>query len=142
MSEFNFTKEILDSTAYYTAFDARGNETTVFDSNGELFVMTNDARSRGRGLPKPVSSVKKQSKTLVALLEVIEQDSKEEEASKVTNPRYIAFTKSHGAQPNWVYMDFIANMKKLMGVHTVNGSIQNQDEFTLFIQANSDRYQA
>ena len=130
--ELQVNVEIIDGDKYYTAQDAKGNKTMIFVWDGQMYVQTNNTP------PRCVEGVKRLSKTAKALIEYVSAISKEEE--EITNPRYAAFKKAHGKQPNHVYLAFINDMK-IRYCGDLYGHISNHDEFTAFIERNSHKFQ-
>lgn len=61
------------------------------------------------------------------------------------NPRYQAFMKAHGKQPNYVYVAFISDMKtayekSLNEPQAAYFRIRDHDDFTKFIEANASDF--
>lgn len=63
------------------------------------------------------------------------------------NPRYAAFIRAHGKQPNWVYMAFIDQMhtayaKTFDAINTPNKPfpITDDDDFTNFINEHAAEF--
>jgi hypothetical protein len=129
----NVNIEIIENTKYYSTVDARGNSTMVFVWDGQMHVQTNSSPARC------VEDAKRLSKTAKALIEYVSA-IKEDEEDIIENPRYAAFKKAHGEQPNYVYMDFI-NKMKILFCGDLYGSISSHDDFTLFIQNNANKYE-
>lgn len=133
--EMQVNVEIIDNDKYYSTTDSRGNTTMVFVWDGQMYVQTNNSPARC------IEDVKRLSKTAKALVEYVSTINEEEKKEAKDNPRHIAFTKAHGKQPNYVYMTFISEMKKLYCGDAINGHISDHDEFTNFINANAHRFE-
>lgn len=133
--EMQVNVEIIEGNKYYTALDAKGNSTMVFVWDGQMYVQTNNSPARC------VEDVKRLSKTAKALIEYVSAASEEDEEGEVIeNPRYVAFKKAHGKQPNYVYMAFI-NKMKILYCGDLYASISNHDEFTKFIELNAHKFE-
>ena len=132
----NVNIEIIENTKYYSTVDARGNSTMVFVWGDDMYVQTNNSPARH------VEDVKRLSKAAKALIEFVkaEEEEKEESAKEATNPRYVAFVEAHGEQPIYEFMAFIGKMK-VMFCGEFYGSIQDHEEFTLFIKNNAHKYE-
>lgn len=132
--ELQVNVEIIENNKYYTAQDAKGNTTMVFVWDGQMYVQTNKSPARC------VEDVKRLSKTAKALIEYVSAASEEVEEEEIENPRYAAFVKAHGKQPNYVYMAFISKMKVLF-CGDLYGHVSNHDEFTKFIEINAHKFE-
>ena len=132
----NVNIEIIENTKYYSTVDARGNSTMVFVWGDDMYVQTNNSPARH------VEDVKRLSKAAKSLIEFVkaEEGEKEESAKEATNPRYVAFIEAHGEQPIYEFMAFIGKMK-VMFCGEFYGSIQDHEEFTLFIKNNAHKYE-
>lgn len=130
--EMQVNVEIIEGNKYYSTVDAKGNTTMVFVWDGQMYVQTNTSPARC------VEDVKRLSKTAKALIEYVSAVSEEWEV--IENPRYAAFKKAHGNQPNYVYMAFI-NKMKILYCGDLYGSISNHDEFTKFIEFNAHKFE-
>ena len=132
--EMQINVEIIDNNKYYSTTDSRGNTTIVFVWDGQMYVQTNNSS------PHCIEDVKRLSKTAKTLVEYVSAISEDEKKEVINNPRYITLTKVHGKQPNYVYMAFISEMKKLYCGDAINGHISDHDEFTNFINANGHKF--
>ena len=132
--EMQVNVEIIDGNKYYTAVDAKGNSTMVFVWDGQMYIQTNNSPARC------IEDVKRLSKTAKALIEYVSTISEDGEDEVIENPRYAAFKKAHGKQPNYVYMAFI-NKMKILFCGDLYGNISNHDEFTKFIKDNAHEFE-
>ena len=74
---FEYTTETLEGTTYYTTVNSRGTVTMMFELSGTVFVQVNSSPV------KALEDIKKQSKQVKFLAEVMET-KKAEEAEKET----------------------------------------------------------
>ncbi|UVD32309.1 hypothetical protein [Vibrio phage vB_VaM_H2] len=132
--EMKVNVEIIENNKYYSTVDAKGNTTMVFVWDGQMYVQTNNSPARC------VEDVKRLSKTAKALIEYVSAIKEEAEEEVIENPRYAAFKKAHGKQPNYVYMAFINEMK-ILYCGDLYGSISDHDEFTKFIEFNAHKFE-
>ena len=133
--EMQVNVEIIDNNKYYSTTGSRGNNIVVFVWDGQMYVQINKSPARC------IEDVNHLPKTAKALVEYVIAIDEEDKGEVIDNPRYIAFTKAHGGQPNYVYMAFISEMKKLYCGDVINGHISNHDEFTSFIESNAYKFQ-
>lgn len=125
---------IIEGNKYYSTVDTKGNSTMIFVWDGQMYVKTNNSPARC------IEDVKRLSKTAKALIEYVNAILEKQKEEVVENPRYTAFKKAHGKQPNYVYMAFI-NKMKILFCGDLYGSISNHDDFTLFIENNAHKFQ-